>query len=240
MWPWPLKMPTQNFLILLGLLMLMQRNVLTTVETRFWSWSLVEILNLNYDVILVKELNPRVRCAVGNVCLVFWDEKTGIVEWAISHTSSIAAHMIGPAILIHITIFAQHTLINVVLVIWLQSIGRKNTKCVLCGNLSNWISQTLLKSICFFDPLATGDQSSKVEIWNGCIRTWVEGCLHKVHYLLLSQLFCFFSSQSLKPFFESSLNQLKDQWICETTLKRAVETNACNVSIFLSIAFQPV
>ena len=161
-------------------------------------------------------------------------------HWARSYTSSIAAHMIGPAILIHITIFAQHTLINVVLVIWLQSIGRKNTKCVLCGNLSNWISQTLLKSICFFDPLATGDQSSKVEIWNGCIRTWVEGCLHKVHYLLLSQLFCFFSSQSLKPFFESSLNQLKDQWICETTLKRAVETNACNVSIFLSIAFQPV
>ena len=80
----------------------------------------------------------------------------------------------------------------------------------------------------------------KLKFWNGCIRTWVEGCLHKVHYLLLSQLFCFFSSQSLKPFFESSLNQLKDQWICETTLKRAVETNACNVSIFLSIAFQPV
>ena len=58
MWLWPLKMPTQNFLLLLVLLMLMLRNMLTTVWSRFWSvndfeaeiwarfggWSLVHIL----------------------------------------------------------------------------------------------------------------------------------------------------------------------------------------------------
>ena len=31
----------------------------------------------------MKELNPQVHSAVGNVCLVFLDEKTGIVEWAL-------------------------------------------------------------------------------------------------------------------------------------------------------------
>ena len=39
MWLWPLKMTTQNFLILFVLLM--PRNVLTTVWLRFWSWGLV-------------------------------------------------------------------------------------------------------------------------------------------------------------------------------------------------------
>ena len=39
-------MPTQNFLMLLVLLTLMLRNVLATVWSRFWSWGLVEILNL--------------------------------------------------------------------------------------------------------------------------------------------------------------------------------------------------
>ena len=113
-----------------------------------------------------KNSTPRSIVPLAMFVLFFEMKKQELSNghWARSYTSSIAAHMIGPAILIHITIFAQHTLINVVLVIWLQSIGRKNTKCVLCGNLSNWISQTLLKSICFFDPLATGDQSSKVEI----------------------------------------------------------------------------
>ena len=38
---------SQNFLILLVLLMLMLMNALTTVWSRFWSWSLVEIFNLN-------------------------------------------------------------------------------------------------------------------------------------------------------------------------------------------------
>ena len=47
--------------------------------------------------------------------LFFEMKKAGIVEWTRSHTSSIATHMIGPAILIHVTIFAQHTLIIVVL-----------------------------------------------------------------------------------------------------------------------------
>ena len=47
--------------------------------------------------------------------LFFEMKKAGIVEWTRSHTSSIATHMIGPALLIHVTIFAQHTLIIVVL-----------------------------------------------------------------------------------------------------------------------------
>ena len=42
---WLVKMPTQNLLSLLLLLMLMMRNVLTTVVCRFGSWSLV--INLN-------------------------------------------------------------------------------------------------------------------------------------------------------------------------------------------------
>ena len=41
MWPWSVKMPTQNLLRLLLLLILMLRNVLTTVWCRFGSWSLV-------------------------------------------------------------------------------------------------------------------------------------------------------------------------------------------------------
>ena len=47
-----LKMPAQNFLMLLMLLMLMLRNVLTTVWSRFWSWGLVEILYLVFITIL--------------------------------------------------------------------------------------------------------------------------------------------------------------------------------------------
>ena len=42
---WLVKMPTQNLLRLLLLLMLMMRNVLTTVVCRFGSWSLVMKLN---------------------------------------------------------------------------------------------------------------------------------------------------------------------------------------------------
>ena len=46
MWLWPLKMPTQNFLMLLVLVKLMLRNVLTKVWSRFWGWGLLEILYL--------------------------------------------------------------------------------------------------------------------------------------------------------------------------------------------------
>ena len=48
MWLLHLKMPTQNFLMLLILLMLMLRNMLMTVWSRFWEWGLVDILNLNF------------------------------------------------------------------------------------------------------------------------------------------------------------------------------------------------
>ena len=40
MWPWRVRMPTQNLLRLLLFLMLMLRNVLTIVWCRFGSWSL--------------------------------------------------------------------------------------------------------------------------------------------------------------------------------------------------------
>ena len=45
MWPWHVKMATQNLLKLLLLLILTMRNVLTTVVCRFGSWSLVMKLN---------------------------------------------------------------------------------------------------------------------------------------------------------------------------------------------------
>ena len=47
---WPLKMPTQNVLMLLVLLMLMLWNVRACRQQfgwEFWSWCLVETLNLN-------------------------------------------------------------------------------------------------------------------------------------------------------------------------------------------------
>ena len=47
MWLWPLKMLTQNFLMLLALLILMHWNVKTTVLSRLWSWCLVENMNPN-------------------------------------------------------------------------------------------------------------------------------------------------------------------------------------------------
>ena len=46
MWPWRVKMATQNLLRLLLLLILMMRVVLATVCCRFGSWSLV--IKLNY------------------------------------------------------------------------------------------------------------------------------------------------------------------------------------------------
>ena len=134
MWPWRVKIPTQNLLILLLLLMLMMRIMLETVcyrfgswgffirlnfcsdfehkiWSRFWSWSsgkicswslanflcwcFVKVMKLNFCrdsearfeqvlwrgwclVVILKliqdlclnlwyELNPRVRCAFGNV-----------------------------------------------------------------------------------------------------------------------------------------------------------------------------
>ena len=45
MWPWRVKMPTQNLLRLLLLLMLVMRIVLATVCCRFGSWGLVTKLN---------------------------------------------------------------------------------------------------------------------------------------------------------------------------------------------------
>ena len=44
------------------------------VWLRFWSWCLVKILKMKYDqdlcLSLWDELNPRVRCAFGNVCVI--------------------------------------------------------------------------------------------------------------------------------------------------------------------------
>ena len=49
MWPWRVKIPTQNLLILLLLLMLMMRIVLATVCCRFGSWGLFIKLNFCLD-----------------------------------------------------------------------------------------------------------------------------------------------------------------------------------------------
>ena len=49
MWPWRVKMPTQNLLRLLLLLMLVMRIVLATVCCRFGSWGLVIKLNFCPD-----------------------------------------------------------------------------------------------------------------------------------------------------------------------------------------------
>ena len=49
MWPWRVKMPTQNLLMLLLLLMLVMRIVLATVCCRFGSWDLVIKLNFCSD-----------------------------------------------------------------------------------------------------------------------------------------------------------------------------------------------
>ena len=49
MWPWRVKMPTQNLLRLLLLLMLVTRIVLATVCGRFGSWGLVKKLNFCSD-----------------------------------------------------------------------------------------------------------------------------------------------------------------------------------------------
>ena len=59
MWLYPEKMSTRNFSMLLVLLMLMLRNVLTTVWSRFWSWGLGEILNLNFGHNIKAELWSR-------------------------------------------------------------------------------------------------------------------------------------------------------------------------------------
>ena len=49
MWPWRVKMPTQNLLRLLLLLMLVTRIVLATICGRFGSWGLVIKLNFCSD-----------------------------------------------------------------------------------------------------------------------------------------------------------------------------------------------
>ena len=49
MWPWHVKMATQNLLKLLLLLILMMRNLLTTVWCRFGRWSLVIKLSFCSD-----------------------------------------------------------------------------------------------------------------------------------------------------------------------------------------------
>ena len=49
MWPWRAKMPTQNLLRLLLLLMLVTRIVLATICGRFRSWGLVKKLNFCSD-----------------------------------------------------------------------------------------------------------------------------------------------------------------------------------------------
>ena len=49
MWPWRVKMPTQNLLRLLLLVMLMLKDMLTTIWCRCGSWSLVIKLNFCSD-----------------------------------------------------------------------------------------------------------------------------------------------------------------------------------------------
>ena len=66
------------------------------VWLRFWSWCLVEILKMKFDqdlcLNLWYELNPRVRCAFGNVynyhfclqphCLEYWGQIQGKDVWS--------------------------------------------------------------------------------------------------------------------------------------------------------------
>ena len=63
MWPWRVKMPTQNLLRLLLLPMLMLTNVLTTVWCRFGRWNLVKKLNF-----LVYGFSPFL-CVI-NSCMI--------------------------------------------------------------------------------------------------------------------------------------------------------------------------
>ena len=63
MWPWHVKIPTQNLLRFLLLLMLMLRIMLATVCYRFWSWGLVMKLNFvqTLSTGLVKSLKLKLR-----------------------------------------------------------------------------------------------------------------------------------------------------------------------------------
>ena len=63
-----LKMPAQNPLMLLVLLMLMLRNVFTSLF-EILKLKFGEILNLIFyqDIEAEEELNPPIRCAFGNV-----------------------------------------------------------------------------------------------------------------------------------------------------------------------------
>ena len=128
---WPLKMPTQNVLMLLVLLMLMLWNVRACRQQfgwEFWSWCLIEILNLNICQDIESEvlsrfwskfssklwswsllnpfgvkfgcfrkaftsaqLNPRVRCAFGNVfqaTLFQKPQQPSIIKFEVSETNT--------------------------------------------------------------------------------------------------------------------------------------------------------
>ena len=61
MWPWRVKMPTQNMLRLFLLLMLVMRILLATLCCWFGSWGLVIKLNLFRLSILVKIVNLKFR-----------------------------------------------------------------------------------------------------------------------------------------------------------------------------------
>ena len=77
MWPWRVKMQTQNLLRLLLLLMLMLRIMLATVCSAFCRWCFVEVMKLNQVEILklglvglVKILNFKFS-GVADVKLIF-------------------------------------------------------------------------------------------------------------------------------------------------------------------------
>ena len=71
MWPWCVKMPTNNLLMLLLSLMLMTRNVLLTVWKRLWSWCLVKISRVRFVQLFKLFFRP--------VWWIFWGWSSGTV-----------------------------------------------------------------------------------------------------------------------------------------------------------------
>ena len=81
MWPWRVKMPTQNLLRLYCCWRWCRgscwQQFVTDLGADVWSWSLTFVQTLSTrvgqdsEVEVQYELNPRVRCAFGNVFITF-------------------------------------------------------------------------------------------------------------------------------------------------------------------------
>ena len=81
-WHWRVNILTQNLLILYVLLMLMLRDVLTTVWSRFWRW----ILMFPKRSYFGERLYLPVRCVFGHV-LFFWPS-SGLERFRLNFPSS--------------------------------------------------------------------------------------------------------------------------------------------------------